>query len=49
MINVQTEQDVLTLLDDGIGLAQGPHLALAGPIRDDLMSPNKRGSRPKLA
>lgn len=49
MTNVKTEQDVLTLLDDGIGLAQGPHLALAGPIRDDYLSPNERNTRPKLA
>ena len=49
MINVQTEQDVLTLLDDGIGLAQGPHLALPGPIREDFMNPAKRNTKPKLA
>ncbi len=35
MTNVLSEQHVLTLLDDGIGLAQGPHLAPPGPIKSD--------------
>jgi len=38
MVNVTTEQQVLTLVDDGIGFAQGPYLAKAGPIRSDLLS-----------
>ncbi len=40
MSNVTTEQQVLTLLDDGIGFAQGPYLAKAGPIRSDLLALN---------
>jgi cyclic-di-GMP phosphodiesterase, flagellum assembly factor TipF len=40
MSDVTSEQQVLTLLDDGIGLAQGPYLAKPGPIRDDLHDPN---------
>ena len=40
MTNVTTEQQVLTLLDDGIGFAQGPYLAKAGAIRSDLLSQN---------
>ncbi|HHG89613.1 MAG TPA: EAL domain-containing protein [Devosia sp.] len=40
MCNVTTEQQVLTLIDDGIGFAQGPYLATAGPIRSDLLSQN---------
>lgn len=34
---VATEQQILTLLDDGIGLVQGPHISEPGPIRPDLM------------
>ncbi|MCB1518756.1 MAG: EAL domain-containing protein [Hyphomicrobiaceae bacterium] len=33
---VSTEQQVLTLIDDGMNLAQGQHIAKPGPIRDDL-------------
>lgn len=33
---VRTEQQVLTLLEDGIGLVQGPHLGLPVPIRTEL-------------
>lgn len=35
--NVTTEPQILTLLDDGIGLVQGPHISEPGPIRPDLM------------
>ena len=35
MTGVSTEQHVLTLLDDGIGLAKGPHLGEPGPIRSE--------------
>ena len=35
MTGVRTEQHVLTLLDDGIGLAKGPHLGEPGPIRSE--------------
>ncbi|HHB82579.1 MAG TPA: EAL domain-containing protein [Devosia sp.] len=49
MTNVQTEQHVLTLLDDGIGLAQGPHLAMPGPMHSDFVKPGKAMPKPKLA
>lgn len=35
--NVTSEPQILTLLDDGIGLVQGPHISDPGPIRPDLM------------
>ena len=35
--NVISEPQILTLLDDGIGLVQGPHISEPGPIRPDLM------------
>ncbi len=35
--NVTSEPQILTLLDDGIGLVQGPHISEPGPIRPDLM------------
>lgn len=34
---VGSEQQILGLLDDGIGLVQGPHISEPGPIRPDLM------------
>jgi len=34
---VHTEDQLLTLLEDGIGLAQGPHIAGPGPARPDLV------------
>jgi len=49
MSNVATEQHILTLVDDGVGLAQGPHLAASGPIRADFMNPAKGVSKPRLA
>jgi cyclic-di-GMP phosphodiesterase TipF (flagellum assembly factor) len=49
MTNVRTEQHILTLLDDGIGLAQGPHLALPGPIRTDFMARSSGAHKLKLA
>ncbi|MCB9993253.1 MAG: EAL domain-containing protein [Hyphomicrobiaceae bacterium] len=33
---VTSEQQILTLIDDGMNLAQGPHIAKPGPIREDL-------------
>jgi cyclic-di-GMP phosphodiesterase TipF (flagellum assembly factor) len=32
------ERQILSLLDDGIGLAQGPHLAGPGPVRAELIA-----------
>lgn len=49
MTNVTTEQQVLTLLDDGIGLAQGSWLAGPGPIRDDLLDQNSVQGRSRSA
>ena len=36
------EQQLLALFEDGITLAQGPHIAAPGPVRPDLLAP--RGS-----
>ncbi|MCF6301797.1 MAG: EAL domain-containing protein [Devosiaceae bacterium] len=49
MTHVKTEQHVLTLLDDGIGLAQGPHLAMPGPIHSDFVKTGKEMAKPRLA
>lgn len=34
---INTEEQILTLLEDGIGLVQGPHIAGPGPARPDLV------------
>lgn len=34
---IHTEQQILTLLEDGVALAQGPHVAGPGPVRPDLL------------
>lgn len=34
--DVSSEQHILTCIDDGISYATGPHIAGAGPIREDL-------------
>jgi cyclic-di-GMP phosphodiesterase TipF (flagellum assembly factor) len=34
---IDTEDQILSLLEDGIGLAQGPHVAGPGPVRADLV------------
>ncbi|MDR3476131.1 MAG: EAL domain-containing protein [Devosia sp.] len=34
---IDTEDQILTLLEDGVGLAQGPHIAGPGPARSDLV------------
>lgn len=49
LTKVETEQHILTLLDDGINLAQGPHLAKAGPIHSDFIKPGDPMPKPKLA
>lgn len=49
LTKVETEQHVLTLLDDGIGLAQGLHLAKAGPINPDFGKSRDFMAKPKLA
>jgi cyclic-di-GMP phosphodiesterase TipF (flagellum assembly factor) len=33
------EQQLLALFEDGITLAQGPHIAAPGPVRPDLAAP----------
>lgn len=37
MTGVINEQQILSLLEDGIGYAQGPHVAKPGPVRPDLL------------
>jgi cyclic-di-GMP phosphodiesterase TipF (flagellum assembly factor) len=34
---ISSERDIVELLEDGIRLAQGPHIAAPGPVRPDLM------------
>ncbi len=34
---IRSEQEIITLLEDGIAFAQGPHIARPGPARPDLM------------
>jgi cyclic-di-GMP phosphodiesterase TipF (flagellum assembly factor) len=41
---VETEDQLLTLLEDGIRLAQGPHIAPPGPARADLVA-NRPGAQ----
>lgn len=35
--NIKTEQHVLTVLEDGVHFAQGPHIGAPAPVRNDLM------------
>jgi cyclic-di-GMP phosphodiesterase TipF (flagellum assembly factor) len=42
---IGSEQQIISLLEDGVGLAQGPHIAPPGPIRADLVGER----RPPLA
>ncbi len=49
MTAVTSEQHILTLVDDGVGLAQGPHLAGSGPIRSDFIGSAKGSAKPRLA
>jgi cyclic-di-GMP phosphodiesterase TipF (flagellum assembly factor) len=37
MTGVVNEQQILSLLEDGIGFVQGPHVAKPGPVRPDLL------------
>lgn len=37
LTNARSEQQVVALLEDGIGLVQGPHIAGPGPVRADLL------------
>jgi cyclic-di-GMP phosphodiesterase TipF (flagellum assembly factor) len=37
LTGVSTEEQVLVLLEDGVALVQGPHLAGPGPVRPDLV------------
>lgn len=48
MEQVRNDQQILALLDDGIGLAQGPGIAKVGPIRHDLREDEKE-EMPKRA
>lgn len=40
------EQQVLSLFEDGIALAQGPHIGRAGPLRADLVSARAAAPQP---
>lgn len=44
---IGSEREIVELLEDGIRLAQGPHIAPAGPIRPDLLGEPTR-SAPQL-
>jgi cyclic-di-GMP phosphodiesterase TipF (flagellum assembly factor) len=44
-VGVVDEQQVLSLFEDGIQQAQGPHLGRPGPARDDLMVERKPAGR----
>lgn len=37
LTGISTEEQVLVLLEDGVALVQGPHLAGPGPVRPDLV------------
>lgn len=41
---VGAEEEVLELIEDGVGLAQGPHLARPEPVRPDLASDRPRAT-----
>lgn len=51
--NIRNEQQILTMLEDGIKYAQGPHIALPAPVRPDLLvrreEPNGSGQRARGA
>jgi cyclic-di-GMP phosphodiesterase TipF (flagellum assembly factor) len=45
MTGIASEQQTLTLLEDGIGLVQGPHIAGPGPVRADLLVDRSEATR----
>jgi cyclic-di-GMP phosphodiesterase TipF (flagellum assembly factor) len=45
---VVNERQILELLDIGIGLIQGPHIAAPGPVRPDLMLERPKTAAPVL-
>jgi len=47
--DIADEPQILTLLDDGVGLVQGPHISAPGPVRTDLMLEPDTGPRQQAA
>ena len=45
---IASERQIVELLEDGITLVQGPHIAAPGPVRPDLVVEAPRGATPKL-
>lgn len=45
---IASERQIVELLEDGIALAQGPHIAAPGPVRPDLVVDTGRPVRPQL-
>jgi len=45
---IANERQIIELLDDGITLVQGPHIAPPGPVRPDLVVEPTRPTRPLL-
>ena len=45
---IASERQIIELLEDGIVLVQGPHIARPGPVRPDLVVENSRPARPLL-
>ena len=45
---ITSERQIVELLDDGITLVQGPHIAAPGPVRPDLMVETGRPVAPQL-
>lgn len=45
---ITSERQIVELLEDGITLVQGPHIAAPGPVRPDLMVETGRPAAPQL-
>lgn len=45
---ISSERQIVELLEDGITLVQGPHVAAPGPVRPDLMVEAPRPATPQL-
>lgn len=45
---ISSERQIVELLEDGITLVQGPHVAAPGPVRADLMVESPRPTTPQL-
>ncbi|HEY0032581.1 MAG TPA: hypothetical protein VGB81_04895, partial [Devosia sp.] len=41
---IASERQIVELLEDGIRLVQGPHIAAPGPVRPDLVGEPARGT-----